>query len=110
MSEKNPLKKEVKAKHKSTPKKNMGGVQKNNKKKVSKQMLYLPISQFKWIELAYGASFPESITWCIPKIRFEDIAPSVLQLQHKPRRKRSKVLSRNVKKRRTRILKPNRKR
>ena len=79
-------KEKVKAKNKRATAKALGGVQKDNEEEMGEYMLYMWGNWPFRVELAHGTravakrQFRSSY-----EIRFETPAPTVLQLQHKPR-------------------------
>lgn len=81
----------------------MATLQKDNKKKVRKQMLHMPLDIVKWIELAYWAFITQSEHGGGIEIRFTRTSPSMLQLQYKSRGKRGNFHRKHAKNRRKRV-------
>lgn len=76
-------KKEIKTKNKCNTTSSLGRMQKNNKREVWECVLYLRGKRADLLELAHRASYSESISWSISKIRPENTTTTMLQLQYK---------------------------
>lgn len=95
--EKNTLEKKVESEDINYSKQAMGGVQKNNKKKVPACLLYLLPNGTYRIKLAHRTPLAEGISWSVHEIRFEGTPSTMLQLQYKLGRKRGNILLTNAK-------------
>jgi len=77
------IKKEIKTKDKRVAKTPLGGVQTDNKSEVWECVLYLRGKRIELLKLAHWASAGKGISWSISKIRPENTATTMLQLQYK---------------------------
>lgn len=101
-NEKNKTKKEGETKDKCNTAKTLGNNKTNSKKKIPEYVLYVFPTRVKWKQLADGSLMVESKFGSLPKIRFACFASTMLQLQHKQRGSRSRLLRKNVRGNRTR--------
>lgn len=81
------IKKEKQTKNKPSSKEVVGRMQKNNTKEVWECVLYLRGKRAYLLKLAHRASLTKGFSWSISKIRPENTATTMLQLQYKFGRK-----------------------
>jgi hypothetical protein len=81
----------------------MERMQKNNKKKIRKYLLYMWENQSQWFKLADRTPLEQGILISLPKIRLKSAPTAVLQLQYKSRWDGSRLLLKNVGNRRGKL-------
>ena len=96
-NEKNKTKKERKTKNQYHPEETVGIMQTGYTNEAWKYLLHLPHNWTKWKQLAHGSFISKGKCGCVFEIRFTNTSSPMLQLQHKPRRTRSRLLRKNVK-------------
>ena len=85
-------------------------MQKNNKEKVWKHVLHLFKDGSFWFQLPHRASLGKGGTWSISEVRSEGSETTVLHMQYTQRRNGSRLLQKNVKRKRSGIHGQTRKR